>query len=66
MNSNYPTREYIVHETSYPFGATVKEVVGELLRCKDCRHYAGDGKRCAWDICAFDNFYCYYGERKEE
>ena len=37
-----------------------------VVRCKECRHYAGDGKRCAWDICAFDNFYCYYGEREEE
>lgn len=39
----------------------------EVVRCKDCKHYAGEGIRCAWNICVhFDNFYCYYGVRKEE
>ena len=30
--------EYIVRETAYP-GAVKQEVVGELVRCKDCRYY---------------------------
>ena len=30
--------EYIVRETGYP-GAVKQEVVGELVRCKDCRHF---------------------------
>lgn len=29
--------EYIVKETSYPLG-TRQEVIGELIRCKDCEH----------------------------
>lgn len=29
--------EYIVKETSYPLG-TRQEVIGELIRCKDCKH----------------------------
>ena len=30
--------EFIVRETGYP-GAVNQEVVGELIRCKDCRWY---------------------------
>ena len=30
--------EYIVKETGYP-GTLSQEVVGELIRCKDCRYY---------------------------
>jgi len=38
----------------------------QVVRCRDCKHYAGEGKRCDWDICVqVDRFYCYYGERKE-
>lgn len=29
--------EYIVGETVYPLG-TRQEVIGELIRCKDCKH----------------------------
>ena len=29
--------EYIVKETSYPLGNR-QEVIGELIRCKDCKH----------------------------
>jgi len=36
MNENII--EYIVRETSYP-SATKQEVIGELVRCKDCRYY---------------------------
>ena len=35
--------EYIVRETGYP-GAVKQEVVGELVRCKECKHRpSGDG-----------------------
>ena len=30
--------EYIVAETVHPFGGTQQEVIGELIRCKDCEH----------------------------
>lgn len=33
--------EYIVKETSYPLG-TRQEVIGELIRCKDCKHRGAD------------------------
>lgn len=29
--------EYIVRETGYP-GTIKQEIVGELVRCKDCKH----------------------------
>ena len=32
-----PMAEYIVKETSYSLG-TRQEVIGELIRCKDCKH----------------------------
>ena len=38
----------------------------EVVRCKDCKHYAGEGMYCACDIMVhYDNFYCYWGEREE-
>lgn len=41
--------EYIVRETGYP-GTVKQEVVGELVRCKDCAH---------WCICHHgDNWFC--------
>ena len=61
MNSNYQTREVIVRETLYPFGATVKEVVGELVRCKDCKW-----RETACTIFTPDNWFCPKGERQEE
>lgn len=30
--------EYIVRETGYP-GTIKQEIVGELVRCKDCKHF---------------------------
>jgi len=38
----------------------------EIIRCRDCKYFAGEGMYCGQDICVqFDHFYCYYGERKE-
>ena len=34
--TDYPTREYIVRETEYQ-DATKQELVGELVRCRDCK-----------------------------
>ena len=36
--TDYPTREYIIRETTYP-DATKQEAIGELVRCKDCKHW---------------------------
>ena len=30
--------EYIVRETGYP-GTLKQEIVGELVRCRECKHY---------------------------
>lgn len=44
--------EYIVRETGYP-GTLKQEIVGELVRCKDCKYcaiyhyYEGDISVCA-------------------
>ena len=59
---------------SFIYGNTLGEVIGELVRCKECKHNPWDFNRtdytCIWD----DDFadrpqtpddYCSYGERKE-
>ena len=39
----------------------------EIIRCKDCRWFAGEGMYCTNNILTqFDHFFCYYGERKED
>ena len=38
-----------------------------VVRCKDCRHFAGEGMYCENNIIPmFGHFYCYYGERRED
>lgn len=38
-----------------------------VVRCKDCRWYAGKGNYCTNNMLTqFDHFFCYYGERKED
>ena len=45
----------------------MKDVQPEIIRCKDCKHFAGEGMYCANDIIVqYDHFYCYDGERREE
>lgn len=65
--TNYPTREYIIRETTYP-DATKQEAIGELVRCKDCkkaehdkifREYWCRGREIDPDG------YCSDGERKD-
>lgn len=47
--TDYPTREYIIRETTYP-DATKQELIGELVRCKDCSK---------WCICHHsENWFC--------
>lgn len=64
--------EYIVREISYP-DATIQKVIGELVRCRDCKHsqaWYRDKLRCfMWSgvgIDVFEDGYCSYGERKED
>lgn len=60
--SEYPVREYIVRETDYPLTGGKQEVVGELIRCRDCTHWQYDSvfkqgwcegrERNAYDYCS--------------
>lgn len=60
--------EYIVRESGYP-GTIKQDIVGELVRCKDCEHSSWDelGK-CYW--CKGKertaDFFCADGERSED
>jgi len=60
--------EYIVKETVYELG-TRQEVIGELIRCKDCNHWSRESicdGFCSEDCMRHDeDFYCGYAERKD-
>ena len=57
--------ECIVKETGYP-GTLSQEVVGELIRCKDCRHWREHGLCGIWEhYISNGDFYCGCAERKE-
>ena len=78
--TDYPTREYIIRETTYP-DATKQEAIGELVRCKDCIHRpTGEemedlefpDNRCPcrcedywYSWKPSDDWFCPYGERKD-
>lgn len=36
----------------------------EVIRCKDCDNYAGDGMYCAWDVLTGDMGYCHHARPK--
>ena len=62
-------REYIIRETSYPFGNVKQEKFGELVRCKDCKHYHPYyckvwSKFGTVQTSEFD--FCSYAERRED
>lgn len=62
--------EYIVSETAYPL-ATRQEIVGELIRCKDCKYWERksicDGYCDSMSIYGCDeDFYCGYAERRTD
>ena len=65
--------EYIVRETGYP-GTVKQEVIGELVRCAECKHYrsvAGyiDGycHMAEWyRRYQYPDDYCSRGERKDD
>ena len=67
--------EYIVRETGCP-GAVKQEIVGDLVRCKDCKYYWKNGKQKSnlefmEDVLMClasprDDAFCSEGERKED
>ena len=38
----------------------------DLIYCKDCEHYAGKGRYCAWDVQTGDTGYCHHALPKGE
>ena len=58
--------EYIVKETNYPL-ATRQEVVGKLIRCKDCKWHEGKYYCRNTDTYGFDDDdYCSLAERRTD
>lgn len=64
--------EYIVRETGYP-GTLKTEIVGELVRCKDCQEWEhllidedGDSYCPVVDHYISGDWYCADGERKDD
>lgn len=59
--------EYIVRETGYP-GAVKQEIVGELVRCKDCKYWrVDDCKNDKHGYCPIsENDFCSRGEREDD
>ena len=60
--------EYIIRETGYP-GTLTQEIVGELVRCKDCRWHIDEEPgmvycRVVIGGWVHDDWFCKSGERK--
>ena len=57
--------EYIVKESGYP-GRLETEIVSELIRCKECRHWREQALCGIWDqYISNEDFYCGCAEREE-
>lgn len=42
-----------------------KSLVSELIRCKDCKYWNGNGKYCDYEMSGLENDYCSWAESKE-
>ena len=63
MQKGEPMDEYIIKETAYPF-ANRQEIVGELIRCKDCKYYIKSESYCdCLGITISDLDFCSFAER---
>lgn len=57
--------EYIVKETSYSLG-TRQEIIGELIRCKDCKYFK-DSDECFFSTAVTsDDGFCHWAERRTD
>lgn len=63
--SDHTVHEYIVREVWYP-GAVKQEMVGELVRCKDCRWKQGSECVRFADVRPFPNDFCSRAERSTD
>lgn len=62
--------EYIVEVCDYPEEIHGAEIIGELVRCRDCKHYTELWYCEAWNNSpgfpmVNENGFCSYGERKD-
>lgn len=55
--------EYIVRETGYP-GTLKKEIVGEVIRCRECRWWDREEEYCIDFFVTDPNGYCSWAERR--
>lgn len=39
---------------------------GELIRCKNCKNYSGDGMYCGWNMIASAEGFCFHANEKPE
>lgn len=64
-------REVIMHYDGEGEDLHNLKRVGELVRCRDCKHRDPEDKKCdsghdiRWQLPRGDNWYCGDGERKE-
>ena len=66
MRKEEPMDEYIIKETAYPF-ANRQEIVGELIRCKDCKYYIKSESYCdCLGITISDLDFCSFAERRTD
>lgn len=67
--NEFSVNEFIVREIGYP-GVIKQEVVGELVRCADCKHRDTEKGFCegrGWPMQLVpDDGFCDKGERSEE
>lgn len=65
-------KEYIVEFGDALYNEETGEAVfkpkieGELIRCKDCKYWNGEGKYCDYDMSGLRDDFCSWAERKEE
>ena len=69
-------KEIIMKEYIFEFGDALyneetgeavfnPKVKGELIRCKDCKYWNGEGKYCDYDMSGLREDFCSWAERKE-
>ena len=48
----------------YSVVSQIKQLEGiDIVRCKECASYCGDGNKCLWGLLTVDMGYCHHGYR---
>lgn len=68
MDSVYDTALKICKRSVHRIIASQPSVQPEIIRCRECKQYLTARCPFGWDLLAKpdDDFYCAYGERREE